>query len=150
VARNCAAAKSSLPANHDTFCRRVRYTILQRTSGNKDVCLPDTITTADSSRSVRTIHQPRSGLPIQVESESEVKSLDRIKTLGPEHRIVRVPRTRRGPYENDGESQLQIPLLRALYAQISAVTTRTATSIRSNAGSKKEAGQEEISRKTAT
>jgi len=85
-----------------------------------------------------------------VESESEVKSLDRIKTLGPEHRIVRVPRSRRGPYENDGESHLQIPLLRALYAQISAVTTRTATSIRSNAGSKKEAGQEDILRKTAT
>jgi len=79
-----------------------------------------------------------------------VKSLDRIKTLGLEHRIVRVPRTRRSPYENDGESQLQILLLRALYAQILAVTTRTATTTRSNAGSKKEAGQEEISRKTAT
>lgn len=108
--------------------------------------------TADSSRSIRTIHQPLSDLPIQIESESEVevKSLDRIKTLGPEHLIVRVPRTGTGPSENDGESHLQIPLSRALYAQISAVIPRITTSTQSNAGSKEEAGQEEISGKTAT
>ena len=107
--------------------------------------------TTDSNRSIRTIHRPLSDLPIQIESESEVevKSLDRIKALGPEHLIARVPRTKRGLYENDGGSQLQISLLRALYAQILALPTRTATSIRSNAGSKKEAGQGEISRKTA-
>ncbi len=106
--------------------------------------------TADSNRSIRTIHRPLSDLPIQIESESEieVKSLDRIKTLGPEHLVACVPRTKRGLYENDDESQLQIPLLRALYAQISVVLTRTATSIRSSAGSKEEAGQEEISRQT--
>ena len=106
---------------------------------------------ADSIRSIRTIHRLLSDLPIQIESESEieVKSLDRIKTLGPEHLIARVPRTKRDLYENDDESQLQIPLLGALYAQISAVpTTTTATSIRSSAGSKKAAGQEEILRKT--
>ena len=105
---------------------------------------------ADSNRSIRTIHRLLSDLPIQIESESEieVKSLDRIKTLGPEHLIARVPRTKRDLYENDDESQLQIPLLGALYAQISAVPTTTATSIRSSAGSKKEAGQEEILRKT--
>lgn len=107
--------------------------------------------TADSNRSICTIRRPLSDPPIQIESgnEVEVKSLDRIKTLGPEHLIARVPRTKGGLYENDGESRLQFPLLRALYAQISAVPTRTATSIRSSAGLKKEAGQEEISRKTA-
>lgn len=79
--------------------------------------------TADSNRSIRTNHRPLSDLPIQIESESEVemKSLDRIKTLGPEQLIARVPRTKRGLYENDGVAQLQILLLRALYAQILAV-----------------------------
>lgn len=77
-----------------------------------------------------------------------MKNLDRIKTLGLEHLIVRFLRS--GPSESDGASHLQIPLLRAQYEQISTVTPRTATSTQSNAGSKGEAGQEEISSKTAT
>jgi len=39
VTISCAAAKASFPANYYTLCRRFRYNILQRTSGNKDVYL---------------------------------------------------------------------------------------------------------------
>ena len=108
--------------------------------------------TTDCSRSIRTIYQPVSGVPIQIDSESEfeVKSLDGIKTLEPERLSVRVPRVRRGPSKSDGASRLQSLLLRVLYTQISAVIPRTAASTRSNAGSKGEAGLEEISSQTAT
>jgi len=114
--------------------------------------MPSQSIVADSSRSICTIHPPLSDLPLQIESESEVKvkSLDRIKALGSEQLIVRRPRTSRGPPESDGKSHLQLPLLRALFAQISTRTPRTATSTRSNAGSKEEAGQAKISSKKAT
>ncbi len=111
--------------------------------------------TADSSLSIlRTVHQPRSVIPTQIESESEseVKSLDRIRTLRSRHLAVRALRIRRNPSESgDDEAQLQIPILRAQYTRISsAQTARTAASTRSNTGSKKEAGQAEDSSRTAT
>lgn len=113
--------------------------------------------TADSSLSIlRTVHQhqPRSVFLTQIESESEseVRSLDRIRTLRPKHLAVRALRIKRNPSESgDDEAQLQIPILRAQYTRISsAQTARTAASTRSNTGSKKEAGQAEDSSRTAT
>lgn len=107
--------------------------------------------TADSSRSVRTIHQPLSNLPIQIESESEVelKSLDRITNLRPKELPVHLPEPRKGLPKNVNEPHLQTVLLKALYLQIFVVTPRTTTSTPSDVGSKKEAGLEEISSKTA-
>ncbi len=106
---------------------------------------------ADSSRSVRTIHQPLSDLPIQIESESEVKSksLDRITNLKPKELPVHLPEPRKGLLKNVNEYHLQTVLLKALYLQIFIVTPRTTTSTPSDVGSKKEAGLEEISSKTA-
>lgn len=106
--------------------------------------------TADSSLRIRTVHQTQSDLPIHIESESEVKSLDRIKTLRSEHLAVRACRTRRDLSGSEYEPRLQILFSRAQYAQISVVTPRAATSTRSNTGSKKEAGLENISSRTAT
>ena len=72
--------------------------------------------TVDSTLSIRTVHRPQSELPIQIESESEVKSLDRFKALRSEHLTVRAPRTERDLSGSDYEPHLQILLLRAQYA----------------------------------
>lgn len=107
--------------------------------------------TVDSILSMRRVHRPQSEPPIQIESESEseVKSLDRFKALRSEHLTVRAPRTERDLSGSDYEPHLQIPLLRAQYAQISVATSRVATLSRYNAGSKKGAGLENISSRTA-
>ena len=107
--------------------------------------------TADCSRSIRTLYQPLSDLPIQIESESEVevKSLERITNLRPKELPVYLPKPRKGLPENVNESHLHAVLLKALHVQIFVVTPRTTTSTPSSIGSKKEAGLEEISSKTA-
>ena len=107
--------------------------------------------TADCSRSIRTIYQPLSDLPVQIESVSnvEVKSLDRITNLRPTELPVHLLRPRKGLPANVNESHLHTVLLRALHVQIFVVTPRITTSTPSSIGSKKEAGLEEISSKTA-
>jgi len=78
-----------------------------------------------------------------------VKSLDRITKLRPKELPVHLPKPRKGLPENVNESHLQTVLLKAQHVQIFIVTPRTITSTPSNVGSKKEAGLEGISRKTA-
>jgi len=74
--------------------------------------------TADSSLSIRTVHLPQSDLPIQIESESEVKSSDRIKTSRHKKLTVHVPRARNNPVENGSDRHLQAVLMEAQYIQI--------------------------------
>ena len=105
--------------------------------------------TVDLTLSIRTVHRPQSELPIQIKGEGEVKSLDRIKALRSEHLTVRTPRIERDLSGSDYEPHLKTPLLRAQYAQISVATPRVATLSRYNAGSKKGAGLENISSRTA-
>ena len=78
-----------------------------------------------------------------------MKSLDRITNLRPKELPVHFSKPRRGLPENVNESRLQAVLLKAQHVQILVVTSRTGTSTPSSVGSKKEAGLEEISSKTA-
>ena len=72
---------------------------------------------ADCSRSIRTLYQPLSVLPIQIESESEVgvKSLDGITDLRPKELSVHLPNPRKGLPENVDESHLHTVLLKVLH-----------------------------------
>ena len=106
--------------------------------------------TAESNYSVRKSNQLQSDLLVHIGRESEVKSLDRIKTLRSKHSAVHAPRTRRDLSESDNALHLRTSLLRAQYAQTSVMTSKVATSTRSNAGSKKVVGVENISSRTAT
>jgi len=78
-----------------------------------------------------------------------VKSLDRITNLRPKELPIHLPKHRKGLPENVNEFHLQTVLLKAQHVQILEATPRTTTSTPSIVGSKKEAGLEEISSKTA-
>ena len=117
---------------------------------DREVCskLPGrTTTTTDSGQS---IHRNQPTLPTQIESGNGVKSLDRTTNLKPRELLVHLPKPRKGLPENVNESHLQTVLLKAQHAQIFVVTPRITTLTLSSVGSKKEAGLEEISTKTAT
>ena len=76
-----------------------------------------------------------------------MKSLDRITNLRSKELPVHLPNPVKVLPENVNEPHLQTVLLQ--YIQAFEVTLRTATSTPSSVGSKKEAGLEEISNKTA-
>jgi len=76
-----------------------------------------------------------------------VKSLDRITHLRPKALPVHLPNAGKPLPENVNDPHLQNVL--SQHVQAFGVTPRTATSTPSSVGSKKEAGLEEISSKTA-
>jgi len=78
-----------------------------------------------------------------------VKGLDRITNLRPKELLVHLSKLRKDLRGNVNESYLQTVLLKAQHVQIFIVISRTTTSTPSSVGSKKEAGLEEISSKTA-
>ena len=78
-----------------------------------------------------------------------MKSLDRITNLRPKELLVHLSKLRKGLRGNVNESYLQTVLLKAQHVQIFIVISRTTTSISFSVESKKEAGLEEISSKTA-
>ncbi len=72
---------------------------------------------ADSSLSTRTVRQPHSDLPVQTESESEVKSPDWIQPPRHKSLTVHIPRAGNDPIEN-GSERHQAASLESQHIQI--------------------------------
>ena len=98
----------------------------------------------------QSIGKNQYNFPRQIESGNEAKSLDKITNLKPKELPVHLLEPRKGLPEAFDESHLQTGLPDAQYVQIFGKTPRPTTPAPSSVGSKKEAGLEEILRKTPT
>lgn len=119
---------------------------------DKEVCSTIPRRTTATTDLGQSVHRSQSNLPIYIESGNGVKSLDRTTTLKPKELPVHLPNPRKDLPKNVNEPHLQTVLLKAQHVQIFLAAPKSPASASTlfSVGSKKEAGLEGISIKTAT